>query len=278
MPSLLRRRSTKRAASSMASACSWHERAVRGAVDHHEGHDTAPPSDGLGGAAEIAPPARSSARRAPGPLALATGAATRWLTPAAPPARGRRGRPRRRLDAGPARPSPTPTRRCGPPPSGRSSGSARSTAGRPRGRAGRPRRRRCGGGPSRRARPGPATSRRRSSPALGDDDATIVEVAAWASGEREPPEPGAVAVLARLVDGPRRRPGARGGGRRARRHRRRGRAAGDPRRARATRPPCAAGRCSRSPRSRAPTSTPPWPRPASDRDWQVRQAAEDLSG
>jgi len=35
--------------------------------------------------------------------------------------------------------------------------------------------------------------------ALDDADPTIVEVAAWASGERHPPEPGAVAALARLV-------------------------------------------------------------------------------
>jgi HEAT repeat protein len=34
---------------------------------------------------------------------------------------------------------------------------------------------------------------------LGDEDATIAEVAAWATGERQPPEPGAVAVLARLA-------------------------------------------------------------------------------
>ncbi len=38
-------------------------------------------------------------------------------------------------------------------------------------------------------------------PALAEDDATVVEVAAWASGERQPPEPGIVAVLASLVDG-----------------------------------------------------------------------------
>ena len=35
--------------------------------------------------------------------------------------------------------------------------------------------------------------------ALADDDATVVEVAAWASGEREPPEPGAVPALMALV-------------------------------------------------------------------------------
>ena len=36
-------------------------------------------------------------------------------------------------------------------------------------------------------------------PALADDDATVVEVAAWASGEREPPEPGIVQPLATLA-------------------------------------------------------------------------------
>jgi HEAT repeat protein len=36
---------------------------------------------------------------------------------------------------------------------------------------------------------------------LADADPRIVEVAAWASGEREPPEPGVVAVLAALVTG-----------------------------------------------------------------------------
>lgn len=37
--------------------------------------------------------------------------------------------------------------------------------------------------------------------ALADDDATVVEVAAWATGEREPPEPGAVPALMALVAG-----------------------------------------------------------------------------
>jgi len=36
---------------------------------------------------------------------------------------------------------------------------------------------------------------------LADDDATLVEVAAWASGERQPPEPGAVGVLMALSGG-----------------------------------------------------------------------------
>jgi len=36
---------------------------------------------------------------------------------------------------------------------------------------------------------------------LDDPDAAVVEVAAWACGEREPPEPGAVEALARLATG-----------------------------------------------------------------------------
>jgi HEAT repeat protein len=36
---------------------------------------------------------------------------------------------------------------------------------------------------------------------LDDADATVVEVAAWAAGERQPPEPGAVDRLATLVTG-----------------------------------------------------------------------------
>lgn len=38
-------------------------------------------------------------------------------------------------------------------------------------------------------------------PLLDDEDETVVEVAAWASGERVPPEPGAVAALATLASG-----------------------------------------------------------------------------
>jgi len=38
-------------------------------------------------------------------------------------------------------------------------------------------------------------------PALTSDDATVVEVAAWASGERQPPEPGIVDALAELATG-----------------------------------------------------------------------------
>jgi HEAT repeat protein len=37
--------------------------------------------------------------------------------------------------------------------------------------------------------------------ALHDDDPTLAEVAAWAMGEREPPEPGAVAALAVVATG-----------------------------------------------------------------------------
>jgi len=37
--------------------------------------------------------------------------------------------------------------------------------------------------------------------ALSSDDSTIVEVAAWASGERQPPEPGVVPLLAALATG-----------------------------------------------------------------------------
>jgi HEAT repeat protein len=36
---------------------------------------------------------------------------------------------------------------------------------------------------------------------LGDPEATVVEAAAWASGERRPPEPGVVAALAVLTTG-----------------------------------------------------------------------------
>ena len=38
-------------------------------------------------------------------------------------------------------------------------------------------------------------------PLLADADPSVVEVAAWASGERTPPEPGVVAVLADLTTG-----------------------------------------------------------------------------
>jgi HEAT repeat protein len=38
-------------------------------------------------------------------------------------------------------------------------------------------------------------------PVLGDPDHAVVEAAAWASGERQPPEPGAVGALAAVVTG-----------------------------------------------------------------------------
>lgn len=38
-------------------------------------------------------------------------------------------------------------------------------------------------------------------PTLASDDPTLLEVAAWACGEREPPEPGVVPVLASLATG-----------------------------------------------------------------------------
>lgn len=38
-------------------------------------------------------------------------------------------------------------------------------------------------------------------PALADPDPAVVEAAAWASGERRPPEPGAVAALAAVATG-----------------------------------------------------------------------------
>ena len=72
----------------------------------------------------------------------------------------------------------------------------------------RPRRRRwptrasaCGAAPARRWPSSRAPSRRRCSPRSGDEDATVAEVAAWASGEREPAEPGAVAALAAAATG-----------------------------------------------------------------------------
>jgi HEAT repeat protein len=49
------------------------------------------------------------------------------------------------------------------------------------------------------SRPGDGPPSLRS--ALADADATVVEVAAWASGERQPPEPGIVEVLSALVTG-----------------------------------------------------------------------------
>jgi HEAT repeat protein len=45
----------------------------------------------------------------------------------------------------------------------------------------------------------PAGDRVSLLPLLDDEDATVVEVAAWASGELSPPEPGAVARLSQLA-------------------------------------------------------------------------------
>jgi len=113
-------------------------------------------------------------------------------------------------------------------------------------------------------------------PALADDDATLVEVAAWASGEREPPEPGVVPALVALSrdhdDALVREAavaalGAIGDG------------AGLPAILAATRDRPAI-------RRRAVIALAPFDGPdveaalaaaLADRDWQVRQAAEDLS-
>ena len=264
MPSWLRRRSTKRAASSMASACSWHERAVRGAVDHHEGHDTAPSCRRVDGQPETA---RRQRRHRPSD----TWAFSPSRARAGPPmADARRPAPRRSRLAGHAgdrrrgRARASPTR----------SPSVRATAigalerlgaldgGRPRRPRSPTRAPRCGVAPSR-----PCAGRPGDEPpsllgALDDDDPTIVEVAAWASGERQPPEAGRGRRARPAGRRPRRRAGPRGRRRRAGRHRRRGR----PRRRSSppsrTRPPCGGGRCSPWRRSRVPTSTPRWPPPA----------------
>lgn len=113
--------------------------------------------------------------------------------------------------------------------------------------------------------------------ALRDHDASIVEVAAWASGERQPPEPGVVGVLVELSGGHpdalvREAAVAALG------------AIGDE-----------AGRAAvlaalgdkATVRRRAVLALAPFEGPdvdaalaagREDRDWQVRQAAEDLSG
>lgn len=113
-------------------------------------------------------------------------------------------------------------------------------------------------------------------PRLADEDATVVEVAAWACGERTPPEAGAVAVLATLtVDHPdalvREAAVAALGAI--------GDDAGLPAILRATADKATV-------RRRAVLALAPFEGPEvdaallaarSDRDWQVRQAAEDLS-
>lgn len=111
---------------------------------------------------------------------------------------------------------------------------------------------------------------------LADDDDTVVETAAWASGEREPAEPGAVEALASLATGAKdalvRESAVAALG-----------AIGDP----AGLPAILAGtRDKATVRRRAIIALAPFDGPevdeayeraGSDRDWQVRQAAEDLA-
>lgn len=113
--------------------------------------------------------------------------------------------------------------------------------------------------------------------ALDDPDATVVEVAAWACGERQPPEPGVVAVLCVLVtahdDALVREAAVAALG-----------AIGDP----AALPSILAATTDKATvRRRAVLALAPFDGPEvddalerarGDRDWQVRQAAEDLSG
>jgi HEAT repeat protein len=110
---------------------------------------------------------------------------------------------------------------------------------------------------------------------LSDPDGSVVEVAAWASGEREPPEAGSVAVLSELATGHDdalvREAAAAALG-----------AIGDP----AGLPAILAATGDRATvRRRAVLALAPFEGPEvdaalerarTDRDWQVRQAAEDL--
>ena len=113
-------------------------------------------------------------------------------------------------------------------------------------------------------------------PVLADGDAIVVEAAAWASGERTPPEPGIVAALAAVVTGHddavcREAAVAALG------------AIGDP----SGLPAVLAATTDRpAVRRRAVLALAPFAGPEvdaaleralSDRDWQVRQAAEDIS-
>jgi HEAT repeat protein len=112
-------------------------------------------------------------------------------------------------------------------------------------------------------------------PVLGDADASVVEAAAWASGERRPPEPGVVAALADVATGhddPTCREAAVAAlG-----------AIGDP----AGLPAVLAATGDRpAVRRRAVLALAPFDGPEveaaleralTDRDWQVRQAAEDV--
>lgn len=113
-------------------------------------------------------------------------------------------------------------------------------------------------------------------PALGSSDSTIAEVAAWASGERQPPEPGAVGVLSRLAadhpDALVREAAVAALG-----------SIGDP----AGLPAILSATADKATvRRRAIIALAPFDGPEvdealararDDRDWQVRQAAEDLS-
>lgn len=113
-------------------------------------------------------------------------------------------------------------------------------------------------------------------PLLDDPDDTVVEVAAWASGEREPAEPGAVARLAALAveaaDALVREAAVAALG-----------SLGDP----AGLPAILAGtRDKATVRRRAVIALAPFDGPEvdaalqtalDDRDWQVRQSAEDLT-
>jgi len=121
-----------------------------------------------------------------------------------------------------------------------------------------------------------ASERVRIVPLLDDPDDTVVEVAAWASGEREPAEPGAVArlsVLAQEADDALVRESAVAAlG-----------SLGDP----AGLPAILAGtRDKATVRRRAVIALAPFDGPEveaaleaalTDRDWQVRQSAEDLA-
>lgn len=113
-------------------------------------------------------------------------------------------------------------------------------------------------------------------PLLTSQEPTVVEVAAWASGEREPPEPGAVDVLSQLVtdhdDALVREAAVAALG-----------AIGDEAGLPAI---LAATRDKATVRRRAIIALAPFEGPEvdaaltaarDDRDWQVRQAAEDLS-
>jgi HEAT repeat protein len=113
-------------------------------------------------------------------------------------------------------------------------------------------------------------------PVLGDADAAVVEAAAWASGERRPPEPGVVAALAAVTteheDPICREAAVAALG-----------AIGDP----GGLPAIVAATTDRpAVRRRAVLALAPFDGPEveaaleralTDRDWQVRQAAEDVS-